>query len=1209
MPTFEYTKSNKYTDYDTIYAQTSGPGGLQLTEFMAEKMRLAPGRKLLDVGSNRGYQTCFLAREYGVFAVGIDPWDDRMQGDPMVDHLQKNASLWNVENSVLGIKIGVPDTHFASESFDYAYSTTALEMVRVSQGIDGCVLTTTLKPGNIVVDAGSTIVTSDVTYRRLGLVYASGDIRATLDGVALGSMSDSSISHDSAPIGFACAKTNVGSSDLYLDWVRVRHYAATEPVLAVESAPVAPVANFTTNVTSGDAPLAVQFTDASSGSPTSWSWDFENDGIVDSTKQNPAHIYETAGAYTVNLTVTNAAGSDTATKADYITVSSPYPQPLPAYRNINIYVANDEGVKYDEPDGITRYGDIGIPYNYVPNTYFVMFGTAGGGTNPMDVSNDPTGQKGIDGQITRSTDQSGEFWVTFNGGQTYMHEGILMLAVNGTIPDDFNVHIRSSGYDFVPPIPSVGNNDTVSDPVYVEGAVDQTFTKEDFIYGPQIWRPFGTPDLPIYCGQDMSDTENTFQLMFIDLDLGAMKTGTDQGSIKVEYQFNNLTTFAVFDSYGWYRASNHGTGIIMSNYGSDYAVIGDGSSSGPDLPVADFSATPTSGDAPLAVQFTDASTGSPTSWAWDFENDGVVDSTEQNPLHTYTTEGTYTVNLTVANAAGSDTLVKTDYITVGSGRVLTSISLSPDAAELKVGGRQKFTAKPLDQQDHVMSGIDLAWASENETVGTVDGAGMFTALAAGETTITVSNGSVRNTANVLVRMASGDQGQKSTIDVPGCNITENPNGTTTISLNTSATDVEVGANEIVVRNETYTLTITTEGSPEVNNGTVNGTVAGIRLDTAPVVTDLGEAGRVSAGVGANLTGIPSGAGLNVTVSENVSADARSAFELAASQDGLTVDAVAYVMNVNRTNLENGVDIADATIRMSVSTAWVAAHGGTASIQIIRWAEDGTKEVLETRYLGFDGEMEIFEATSPNGLSLFGIASAPAQTAPPSPSTTSVASSSSGGGGRSATGVSAAENIRAGETATLTFDETSITEIEVHAQADIPQILVTAEAGEMPDGADAPDGETFEYVFVRDYKAPEESLQWATIRFTVPAAWVDERLSSPDLLSLYRYDEETDEWVLLSTVFAGEENGGYAYYADSASLGYFAIVVKPDAKEIAASPTPTAGEEQKDPEGGQKIASAESPTTPKPTPLFGGGMIVCVVFALFGVLALLNRRLR
>ncbi len=964
----------------------------------------------------------------------------------------------------------------------------------------------------------------------------------------------------------------------------------------------APVANFTANVTSGKAPLAVQFTDASSGSPTSWAWDFENDGVVDSTEQNPAHIYETAGTYTVNLTATNAAGSNATTKADYITVSSPDPQPLSDWRNINIRVANDEGVKYDEPDGITRYADIGIPYNYVPNTYFVLFGTTGGGMNPMDISTDPSVKSG---QVTRTTDQSGEFWVTFSGGQPYMHEGILMLAVNGTIPDDFSVRIRSSGYDFEPPIPSVGNNNTISEPVYVEGAINQTFTREDFIYGPQIWRPSSSENFPIYNGQDMNDAENTFRLMFIDLDLGATQTGTDNGAIRVEYQFNNLTTFAVFDAYGWYRASNHGTGIIMTNSGSEYAVIGD---DGGDAPVADFTAARTSGDAPLAVQFTDASSGSPTTWFWDFENDGVVDSTEQNPSHTYTTAGVYTVNLTVANTAGTDSEVKTEYITVGSGRVLTSINLSPGAAELKVGGRQKFTAKPLDQQGHVMSGIDLAWASENETVGTVDGAGMFTALSPGETTITVSNESVRSTANVLVRMASGDQGQKSTIDVPGCNITENANGTTTISLNTSATDVEVGANEIVVRNETYTLTITTEGSPEVNNGTVNGTIAGIRLDTAPVVTDLGEAGRVSAGVGANLTGIPSGAGLDVTISENVSTDARSAFELAASQDGLTVDAVAYVMNVNKTNLVNGADIADATIRMSVSTAWVAAHGGNTSIQIIRWAEDGTKEVLQTRSLGFEGDMEIFEAISPSGLSLFGIASAPVQAAPPSPSTTSATSSSTGGGGRSAIGVSAAESIKAGGTATLTFDETSITEIEVRAQKDIPQMLVTATAGEMPDDADDLDGDVYEYVSIGCYKAPEGSLQWATIRFTVPAAWVDERVSSPDRLSLYRYDEETEEWVRLSTVFAGGENGGYAYYADSASFGYFAIVVKPDVKEVSASPTPTAGEKPENSEAGQKVASAE-PATTKPIPLFGGGVIVPVVFALFGVLALLNRRRR
>ena len=149
-----YTKSLKYTDYDNIYAQCSGPGGLQLAEFMAEQMGMAKGKKLLDVGSNRGWQTCFLAKEYGVFAVGIDPWDDREHGNPMIEHLQKNARDWGVEDAVLGIKIGVPDTHFAPESFDYVYSTTALEMVRVSQGVEAYVkclkeIYRILKPGGV----------------------------------------------------------------------------------------------------------------------------------------------------------------------------------------------------------------------------------------------------------------------------------------------------------------------------------------------------------------------------------------------------------------------------------------------------------------------------------------------------------------------------------------------------------------------------------------------------------------------------------------------------------------------------------------------------------------------------------------------------------------------------------------------------------------------------------------------------------------------------------------------------------------------------------------------------------------------------------------------------------------------------------------------------------------------------------------------------
>ncbi|MFA7199084.1 MAG: PKD domain-containing protein [Methanoculleus sp.] len=79
------------------------------------------------------------------------------------------------------------------------------------------------------------------------------------------------------------------------------------------------------------------------------------------------------------------------------------------------------------------------------------------------------------------------------------------------------------------------------------------------------------------------------------------------------------------------------------------------------VPVANFTTDATSGTVPLAVQFTDTSTGTPTSWSWAF-GDGAT-STEQNPIHTYTTAGTYTVTLTVANAVGSDTFSREGHIT------------------------------------------------------------------------------------------------------------------------------------------------------------------------------------------------------------------------------------------------------------------------------------------------------------------------------------------------------------------------------------------------------------------------------------------------------------------------------------------------------------------------------------------------------------------
>jgi PKD repeat protein len=100
----------------------------------------------------------------------------------------------------------------------------------------------------------------------------------------------------------------------------------------------------------------------------------------------------------------------------------------------------------------------------------------------------------------------------------------------------------------------------------------------------------------------------------------------------------------------------------------------------PTAPVANFSATPLSGVAPLQVAFSDSSTNAPTSWAWNF-GDGTT-SSAQDPTHTYTSAGTYTVSLTATNGAGSDDETKLGYITVspaGSGGGGLTVTPSDDA--------------------------------------------------------------------------------------------------------------------------------------------------------------------------------------------------------------------------------------------------------------------------------------------------------------------------------------------------------------------------------------------------------------------------------------------------------------------------------------------------------------------------------------------------
>ncbi len=145
---------------------------------------------------------------------------------------------------------------------------------------------------------------------------------------------------------------------------------------------------------------------------------------------------------------------------------------------------------------------------------------------------------------------------------------------------------------------------------------------------------------------------------------------------------------------------------------------------GESKPVANFSTSVTGGYVPLSVQFTDKSTGSPTSWSWDFNNDGVADSSVANPpAYTYTTPGTYTVNLTVGNSNGIAS--KTDTINVlqatssngsSGGSSHSSGGSSGSANVVNSGSTDASATANVTQPENNTTGLDQINGNKEENV-------------------------------------------------------------------------------------------------------------------------------------------------------------------------------------------------------------------------------------------------------------------------------------------------------------------------------------------------------------------------------------------------------------------------------------------------------------------------------------------------------------
>ncbi len=338
--------------------------------------------------------------------------------------------------------------------------------------------------------------------------------------------------------------TNAYGSD---DEIKVGYITVT--------APAPPVAEFSGSPTSGEYPLTVNFTDMSSGSPTSWDWDF-GDGIGTSTAQNPSYTYDAIGTYTVTLIVTSVYGSDTEAKIDYINVTD-------QAQSAKVYAQSD---------------------NSVLGTYTGSYANTAAADNVYEVITEA-----LSTSHPRKTTSNAEHIWTFDLG--------------------------SGGSDMM---------------FYLEGYRPNNSDGDDFVF------QYSTDDVTYLALFTVaSSVEQTYSL--------AMPAGLT-GTVYVR---------VTDDNRAWDLSSLDAVYVDQM-----YFEFG----TAPAPPVANFAGSPASGSYPLTVNFTDLSTGAPTSWSWNFGDGGT--STAQNPSHTYNSIGTYTVSMTATNAYGSDPETKTGYITV-----------------------------------------------------------------------------------------------------------------------------------------------------------------------------------------------------------------------------------------------------------------------------------------------------------------------------------------------------------------------------------------------------------------------------------------------------------------------------------------------------------------------------------------------------------------
>ncbi|MEN3308341.1 MAG: cytochrome c [Micromonosporaceae bacterium] len=152
---------------------------------------------------------------------------------------------------------------------------------------------------------------------------------------------------------------------------------------------------------------------------------------------------------------------------------------------------------------------------------------------------------------------------------------------------------------------------------------------------------------------------------------------------------------------GDFYLMSYGDGFFRAN--PDALLVKFSYVKGTRAPIARVSAAPTSGTAPLTVNFSSDGTNDPDpgdsiTYAWDFNSDGTVDSTDPNPTFTYTADGVYTAKLTVTDSSGKTATANTT-IEVGNTAPAVTVTTPVDGGFFTWGDKIPWAVTVTDPED------------------------------------------------------------------------------------------------------------------------------------------------------------------------------------------------------------------------------------------------------------------------------------------------------------------------------------------------------------------------------------------------------------------------------------------------------------------------------------------------------------------------------